>query len=181
MNDNKASFDQKLPLQDRQMAERKLCRLFKSFGLDAQDERDRLIDPYLERATAFWRPHSGADYGALAVQEAEADLEAWFASVLGDALEDRGLAVMTGRAAFLMCNGPAHWANQFLAPVDGLEPAFIEAIIDHAPTTVPPSEHGEMHHQPYAAWSPSDVVSRVLPLDRNFFQGLAGLLRRDAA
>jgi hypothetical protein len=181
MNDNNASFRQHLTLDDRHMAERRLCRLFKSFGLDALDKRDRLIDPYLERAAAFWRPHSGADFGVLAVQEAEADLEAWFAAMLDDRLEDRALAVMTGRAAFLMCSGPMRWADQLLRPIDELESAFVEAIKDHAPASVPPSELGEMHHQPYLAWSPTDVVVRALPLDRSLFQGLAGFLRRDAA
>ena len=69
MNDNNASFRHQLTLDDRQAAERKLCRLFGSFGIHAQAMRDRLIDPYLERAAAFWRPNSGADFAALAIQE----------------------------------------------------------------------------------------------------------------
>ncbi len=181
MNDNNALFRHQLSLDDRQAAERKLCRLFNSFGVDALVMRDRLIDPYLERAATFWRPHSGADFAALAVQEADADLEAWFAALLGGVLDDRALAVMTGRAAYLMCSGPERWADQLLRSIDELAPAFVKAMIDHAPTAVPPSELGEMHHQPYSAWSPSDVVGRALPFDRNFFQGLAGFLRRDAA
>jgi hypothetical protein len=181
MNDNNASFRHQLTLDDRQLAERRLCRLFKSFSVDALDQRDRLIDPYLERAAGFWRPHTGANFAVLAGQEADADLETWFTALLGDALEDRALAVMTGRAAFLLCSGPERWADQLLCPIDELEPAFVEAIRDHVPASVPPSELGEMHHQPYAAWSPGDMVSRALPLDRSFFQGLAGFLRRDAA
>ena len=181
MNDNNASFHHQLTLEDRHMAEVKLCRFFKSFGLDALGEHDRLIAPYLERAAAFWRPHTGANFGALAVQEAEADLETWFAALLDERLENRAFAVMTGRAAFLMCSGPRRWADQLLCPINDLDPSFVQAIKDHAPVSVPPSELGEMHHQPYVAWSPGDVMSRALPLDRSFFQGLAGLLRRDAA
>ena len=181
MNDNNASFRHQLTLDDRQAAERKLCRLFASFGINAESMRDRLIDPYLERAGAFWRPNSGADFAALATQEAEADLENWFAALLGGTLENRALAVMTGRAAFLLCDGPKCWAEEFLAATDTLNPAFVEALVDQAPSSVPPSELGEMNHQPYATWSPSGAVVRALPLDRNLFQGLAGFLRRDAA
>lgn len=179
MNDKNASYRGHSSLDDRQAAERKLCRLFKSFGIDALPARGRLIDPYLDRAVAIWRPHTGTDFAALAVEEAEADLEEWFAAILGDVLEDRAAAVMTGRAAFLMCSGPVRWADQLLAPIEGLNKAFVAALIDHAPTAVPPSELGEMHHQPYEAWLPSTSSFRSLPLERNFFQGLTDFVRRD--
>ena len=119
-------------LDERQAAERKLCRLFKSFGIEALSVRDRLIDPYLDRASAFWRPHSGADFAALAVQDAEADLQHWFEALLGDRLESRASAVMTGRAAFLMCGGPTRFADLLLQPVATLPAMFVQAITDHA-------------------------------------------------
>lgn len=164
MNDNNnASFERHPDLNDRQAAEKTLCRFFKSFGLDALAERDRLIDPFLDRAGAYWRPNAGLDFAALALQEAEDALETWCADVLGEQLEDRAAAIMTGRAAFLMCRGPKRFQDQFLRSVDALDAAFIEAMIDHAPRAVPPSELGEMHHQPYEAWSPSAVVAYALP------------------
>ncbi|MEZ5931319.1 MAG: hypothetical protein R3F54_05115 [Alphaproteobacteria bacterium] len=181
MNDKNASVHGHPSLDDRQAAERKLCRLFQSFSVDALASRERLIDPYLDRAATFWRPHTGANFAALAAQEARADLEAWFAALLGDALEDRAAAVMTGRAAFLMCGAPGRWADQLLQPFEDLDAAFVDALQDHAPSAVPPSELGEMHHQPYVAWSPSVAVFKALPTERGLFQGLAGLLRRDAA
>ena len=181
MNNNSASSCGHPDLDDRQAAENKLCRLFNSFGIDALARRGRLIDPYLDRAAAFWRPHSGADFGALAVEEAKADLEAWFATLLADRLENRAEAVMTGRAAYLMCSGATRWADQLLAPVEDLPGDFVDALIDHAPSAVPPSELGEMHHQPYQAWSPASSVLRALPANGGLVQGLTGLLRRDAA
>ncbi|NJO38788.1 MAG: hypothetical protein HC871_15770, partial [Rhizobiales bacterium] len=50
MNDNNASSHGQVSLDDRQAAERKLCRLFQSFGIDALATRGRLIDPYLDSA-----------------------------------------------------------------------------------------------------------------------------------
>jgi len=181
MIDNIVSFHGHPPLDDRQAAERKLCRLFKSFGVNALDRPERLIDPFLDRATALWRPHAGADFAALAMQEAHNDLETWFAALLGEALEDRAAAVMTGRAAFLMCNAPEKWADQLLRPLDNVDAAFGRAIVDHAPSAVPPSSLGEMHHQRYEAWSPSLALLRAIPIERNFFQDLVGLVRRDPA
>ncbi|MEM7041460.1 MAG: hypothetical protein AAF543_01485 [Pseudomonadota bacterium] len=181
MNDNSASFQDHPSLDDRQAAERKLCRLFKSFGVDALARSDRLITPYLDRAAAFWRPHSGADFAALALEEAKADLETWFAALLAGKLEDRTDAIMTGRAAYLLCNGTTKWADQLLAPLGSLPEAFVDALIDHAPSAVPPSDLGEMHHQPYEAWSPASSVLRALPANGGLMQGLTGFLRRDAA
>ncbi|MGI9489901.1 MAG: hypothetical protein ACR2RF_29245 [Geminicoccaceae bacterium] len=179
MNDKNASFSDRPSLDDRQAAERKLCRLFKSFGVNALVVRDRLIDPFLDRATTLWRPHVGIDFATLAVREAEADLESWFTTLLGEVLEGRAGAMMIGRAAFLMCDGPAQFADQLLLPVESLPAAFVSAMGDHVPSAVPPSEMGEMHHQPYEAWSPSTMVARALPMERGFFQGLAGLVRRN--
>ncbi|MDH3663114.1 MAG: hypothetical protein OEU92_24345 [Alphaproteobacteria bacterium] len=179
MNDNNASFQGHPSLDDRQAAEQKLCRLFKSFGVDALAARDRLIDPYLERAATFWRPQSGLDFAALALQDVEADLEAWFAALLGERLEDRAAAVMTGRAAFLMCGGPSRFADQLLQPVASLPAAFVEALSAQAPCAVPEDELGEMHHQPYEAWSPTALMVRALPLERGLLQHLAGLVRRE--
>jgi|GEM_PF-4113257 len=179
MNNNNASLLDHPNLDDRQAAERKLCRLFKSFGIDASTERDRLIDPYLDRAAVIWRPHTGSDFAALAIREAETDLEGWFTALLGDAIEDRAAAVMTGRAAFLMCEGPIRFADQLLLPLQDLDDRFVRAIADHTPSAVPPSELGEMHHQPYEAWLPSTAVFRTLPIERGLFQGLAGFVRRD--
>lgn len=184
MNDKNASLNDHPrndhpSLDDRQAAERKLCRLFKSFGVDASDHRDRLIDPYLDRAVALWRPHASVDLAALALREAETDLESWFTAMLGQALEDRASAVMIGRAAFLMCDGPARFADQLLLPLESLEDAFVSEMIEHMPCPVPPSELGEMHHQPYEAWSPAAMMARALPIERGLIQGLAGLVRRD--
>ena len=170
MNNNNVSFQNHLSLDDRQAAERKLCRLFKSFGIDALADRERLIDPFLDRALLYWRPHSGSDFAALALQEANADLETWFATLLETNVEDRGSAVLAGRAAYLMCNGPSNWADQLLAPIDSLPEAFVAALAEGMPSALPPSELGEMRHQPYEAWSPTAFVARAIPANGGLLQ-----------
>lgn len=179
MNDKDASFNDQPSLDDRQDAEQRLLRLFKSFDVDALAARERLIDPYLDRAASQWRPHASIDFAALAVREAEADLETWFAALLGQTLDDRASAVMIGRAAFLMCDGPARFADQLLLPQESLQDAFVSGLTSHMPSAVPPSDFGTMHHQPYEAWSPFAMVARALPIERGPIQGLLSLVRRD--
>ena len=166
MKNNNASFKDRPSLEDCQAAERKLARFYKSFGIDALSMRDRLIDPFMDRAAAYWRPHAGLDFAALVQQEAEDELESWFAAIFGERLDVPGTAVMTGRAAFLMSGGPARFKDQLLRPIESLEDAFLHALIEHAPSAVPPSELGEMHHQPYEAWSPTAMMARALPIER---------------
>lgn len=166
-------------LGEWQEAERKLCRLFKSFGVDALEARDRLIDPYLDRALTFWRSHSGLEFTALTVEEAHSDLEIWFRSLFGDQLASEGSAIMIGRAAFLMCGGAKRWGDVLLQPVDDLADAFVAALRQHAPQAVPPSEMGDMHHQPYEAWSVPAMLAKALPIDRPVVPGFGSLIRRD--
>lgn len=181
MNDKPASSRLQPDLDDRQTAERKLCHLFESFGIDALQARDQLIDPFMERAVDFWRPHGGADYGTLAVGEAETALEAWFASLLQGQLDEKDQPIMVGRAAFLMCDGPKLWSGQLLLPEEDLSETFVKALRDSVPQAVPPSAEGEMEHQPYEAWSPTDTLSRVLPQDYRFLTGFFGSLTRQNA
>lgn len=181
MNNNKNALGRHHPsLGDRQAAERKLCRLFESFGVDAMMARDRLIDPFMERGAAFWRSHAGLDFAALAVEEAEADLEAWFASLLGGREHGQGSQVMTGRAAFLMCGGQARWTDVLLAPLESLPRDFVDSLRQHAPIAVPLQEMGEMEHQPYEAWSVQKMLAKALPVDQSIWQGFSGLIRRDS-
>ncbi len=179
MRDINASSRRHPDLDARQAAERKLCRLFQSFGIDAMTERSRLIDPFLDRAADYWHPHAGSDLGAIAVEEAEAALEDWFTALLEDRLGEFDSAVMVGRAAFLMCDGPTDWPDQLLQPLDSLPSAFVRALRDGAPNAVPPSEQGEMHHQPYQAWSPASAFYRALPVEGSLLPSFAGLFRRE--
>lgn len=165
-------------LDDRQAAERKLCRLFQSFGIDAMAASDRLIAPFIDRAAQFWRSHGGLDLASLALEEAEADLRAWFADLLHLEEGDERTALTTGRAAFLISGGPKRFADMFLRPKDALSLEFLDALRDHAPLAVPPSDHGEMKHQPYETWSLRHVVARAMPVDKGPMQGLGSLVRR---
>lgn len=179
MNNKSASPRDQLSLDDRQAAERKLGCLFRSFGIDASASRERLIEPYVTRAALASGAPGGPGFAALAVQEATADLEDWFATLLGDKLEDWSAALMIGRAAFLICDGPTRWADQFLQPLESLDDRFVLAITDHVPSAVPPSELGEMHHQPYEAWLPSLATLRAKAADGGLLQRLVTVIRRD--
>ncbi len=177
-NDN-ASGRHHLDLASRQAAERKLCRLFQSFGIDPEAERARLIDSYVDHALAFCQTHAGLDIGAFAVDEARADLAAWFKALLGDQTGVEGSPIMIGRAAYLMCDGPTRWPHLLLAPLEDLPAEFVRALRREALAPIPPSEDGDMAHQPYDAWSLHDMALRMLPVDRHLVQGLTAMLRRD--
>jgi hypothetical protein len=179
MNNNNASSRSLPNTEERQVAEQKLCHLFRSFGVDAAAERERLIDTFLDQAANFWRPQAGYDLGKLAVEEAETALESWFTALLEDRFGELDSAVMVGRAAFLMCDGPDSWSDQLLQPLETLPAAFVKALRDSAPSAVPPSDMGEMHHQPYEAWSPTAAFASAIPVERAQFPTLQGLFRRE--
>lgn len=166
-------------LDDQQAAERKLCRLFASFGLDALAERERLIDPFIMRAVQFWRGHNGLDFASLAVEEAEFDLRAWFTGIFSADEKHGRASLMRGRAAFLMCDGPNRFSQAFLASVDDLPADFVGAMQDHAPLAVPPTDDGDMHHQPYEAWSLRHVVAKAMPIDKGMMQAFSDFIRRE--
>ena len=148
---NNASGRDHLDSAGRQAAEQKLCRLFQSFGIDPMAERARLIDSYVDRAFTFRQTHAGLDVGTFAVDEARADLAAWFSALLGDQQGIEGSPVMIGRAAYLMCDGPVRWPHLLLAPLEDLPAEFVRALRQEALTPIPPSENGAMAHQPYDA------------------------------
>lgn len=180
MNNNNSVVSQHHPsVDDRQAAERKLCRFFMSFGINAMVERERLIDPFIMRAIQFWRAHGSLDLASLALDEAEIDLRAWFAGIFDQDGEDADRSMMTGRAAFLMCGGPKHFLDLFLLPVDALPSGFIDMMRHHAPVAVPPSDLGEMHHQPYEAWSLRHVLAKAGPFERSMMHTLGHLFKRD--
>ena len=179
MNDNNMAGLRHLNLDDRQAAERKLSRLFGSFGIDAMAARERLIDPFISRAAQFWRGHHGGDFASLVMDEAEIELQAWFTRILGAEDENGRMSLMTGRAAFLMCGGARRFSDLFLLPIEDLPGDFVQAMRDHAPQAVPPNDDGEMHHQPYEAWSIRQVVAKAMPIDRSVMPAFADFIRRD--
>ena len=166
-------------VDEREAAERRLCRFFQSFGIDALAEPERLIDPFIVRALQFWRPHSGLDLAVLALDEAEIELKTWFTVLLDLEDRDEGISLMKGRAAFLLSGGAACHASLFLVPVQDLPADFIEMMRDQAPSAVPPSIDGDMDHQPYEAWTLRHLVTKALPIERGMMQVVADLMRRD--
>ncbi|MGH1479900.1 MAG: hypothetical protein ACRBM6_14480 [Geminicoccales bacterium] len=180
MNNNNNVVSRHHPsLTDRQAAERKLCRFFASFGIDAMLAHERLITPFIKRAEQFWRAHGGADLASLALEEAEIDVTAWFADVLDLAPPHDRTSVVIGRASFLMCGSLERSIDLFLMPVEDLPNDVISAMRRRAPSAVPPSIEGDMHHQPYEAWSVRNVLPKVAPFDKGIAQTFGDLFRRD--
>lgn len=180
MNHKKNAVSRHVPnLDDRQAAERTLCKYFSSFGIDAIVDRERLIDPFIERAAQFWRGSHGANFASLALDEAETAAGIWFADVLAFDHRDEPTSVMTGRAAFMMCDGPTCFAHLFLLPIDQIPAEFIDIMRHHAPITTPPSDQGDMHHQPYEAWSLRRAAAKAPSIDKWFIQLIGDLVRRD--
>ncbi len=180
MKNDQSVVDRYLPsVNDRETAERKLAQYFASFGINAVAERERLVDPFIRRATQFWRGHHGVDFASLALDEAETVLGIWFSDVFELDYQDDPRSTMTGRAAFLMCDGPRRFAGLFLLPVSELPEAFLIAMRSHAPVALPPSDHGDMHHQPYETWSIRHLFAMALPLDKPLTQIFGDLVRRD--
>ena len=178
MKNNNAS-DRHLPGCDElDIAERKLRRLFLSFGIDAELQRDRLIDPYIKRAAQYGRRQSEADLARLTIDEVNIDLGDWFNRLLDDRLGGLDSPVMVGRAAFWMCGGPDKWQDQLLRSPDALDASFVMALRESAPNAVPPSDAGDMHHQAYEAWSPTAALARALPVDRGLFSSFQSLFWR---
>ena len=178
MRNNNASDRNLLDSEECQIAEQKLCHLFRSFGIDAKRQRDRLIDPYIERAAQYGRRQSALDLARWAVDEVYIDLDHWFSTVLDDRLGELDDATMVGRAAFWMCGGPAQWSDQLLRSPDDLPASFMSALRGSAPRSVPPSDLGEMHHQPYEAWSPTAALTRRLPVDRGLISSIQSFFWR---
>lgn len=165
-------------LDHLEAAERKLSRFFGSFGIDAMTSRERFIDPFVARAARFWRAHGGLDFASVALEEAEAEVQDWLSGILESDEADQRATLMAGRAAFLMCGGAKRFQSEFLMPVDVLPDDFVAAMRRHAPKTVPPSDYGDMHHQPYEAWSFRHVMGTA-PFDRGMMQGFSDLFRRE--
>jgi len=175
-----ASSRDLLDNEERHIAEKKIGYLFQSFGINAETQRDRLIYPYLDRAAQYGRRQSQSDLARFAIEEVEADLDRWFGAILEDQLGELDSPVMVGRAAFWMCDGPNRWSDQLLLSQDELAAPFVAALRDSTPNAVPPSDIGEMHHQPYEAWSPTSALTRALPFERgSLISNMQNLLWRD--
>jgi len=135
-------------------AEEGLAPLLAPVGADPA-RRLALMRRWLERARVR-AGDDGGDTAALALAEAEAEVDAWARFVLGEArvggLPPRPLALEAHRA----CGGAAAWPGCFL---DWEPPAaYIEAMRAAAPPAVPPEAPGPMREQSYVPWRLADLV-----------------------
>ena len=142
----------------RRDAERRLDGYFRGFGVSEPEQLERLVGDVLARL-----PVRGEDdhAAAAALEAAEARVAAWFARVLGRDGGDPAAVLLAGRAAFLLCDGPARWSNAFLR--DRPPPAFVAAMRRAAVEPVPPPEPAAMPAQDLAFWSLADLLPPRLP------------------
>lgn len=150
---------------DERRARDLLARLFAGFGLPPGTHLDELIGRFVARA-AVRRDGEAADSGLLALAGAEAELEAWFALVLGEAAGESDDALLVGRAAWRACGAAERWPEALLAP----EPprACVETLRAALRLPVPPEQPGTMLEQPFEAWALRDLapkpgIARLLP------------------
>jgi hypothetical protein len=134
----------------RQDVERRLAHYFSSFGLTDPQRLDHLIGDVL--ADVPFRQANDAD---AALKAAETHVAAWFAQVLGVA-GDAAATVVAGRAAFLLCNGPARWQRAFLRnpPPKAFFAAMQRATVEPTPTPAPCA----MPPQELEFWSVADLL-----------------------
>ncbi|MGH6913959.1 MAG: hypothetical protein ACREH3_09670, partial [Geminicoccales bacterium] len=109
--------------------------------MDRQAIVATLIERLLNEADAHRCEHPQRLLAQCAVEHAEQRFEAWFGFVLGpEALEGRSPLVV-GRAAFLLCQGPAAWPELVLVH-DDLPQPFVEAMLATAPPPTPVTAPG---------------------------------------
>jgi hypothetical protein len=157
----------------RRDAERRLDGYFRGFGVSEPEQLERLVGDVLARLPVR---RVDDDVDAAALEAAEARVAAWFARVLGRGDDgdadggDSAAVLLAGRAAFLLCDGPARWSDAFLR--DPPPPALVAAMRRAAVEPVPPPEPAAMPSQDLAFWSLADLLPPRLPKPTHAAVGL---------
>jgi hypothetical protein len=89
--------------------------------------QSRLILRILERAARRHEENPALDPTALAAEEAERMMDAWFCEVLGDQNLPRDRVIIAGRVALLLTDGPEKCPYAFLDD-EGVPPDFAHAM-----------------------------------------------------
>ncbi len=146
-----------------------LVRFLAGFGLIPGPHLEQLTRRLVARAAAG-RENDAMELGRLALAAAEAELDAWFALVLGKAVGEGGGVLLIGRAAWRACGAAERWPDALLArEVPQALAATLRAAV---PPAVPPEQPGAMLEQPFEAWALHDLVPKP---------GIARLLPRRSA
>lgn len=118
-----------------------LLSYYRSFGLEDRRKLRALARRVLDRVVCpMEESEDGAALARAALAEAEREVAAWMAEVLGPTPWGRRDYALLGRAAFLSCEGGTRWAELFLAPAPWPE-AFVaqmrEAVLMPTPEPAP--------------------------------------------
>jgi hypothetical protein len=89
--------------------------------------QSRLIQKILERAARSHEAHPALDPTAVAAEETEALMDAWFAEVLDEKNQPRDRLAIDGRVSLLLCDGPERWPYAFLDE-SGVPADFVSAM-----------------------------------------------------
>lgn len=128
----------------RRDAERRLQHCLEEFGVEPGACREALVQRLLERA-------DGARSAGEVLDQAEAELAAWFASVLGEDVVAGNSPLLIGRAAYRVSGAARRWPEALLAR--DLPEGFAEALRVAVPTATPAEEPGTMVEQSFESWS----------------------------
>ena len=146
---------------DDQAVSDALKRWLAGFGVRMDARTQAMIDDWRHRALAVWPQFPEAELADLAIAEAEADLNRWFAGVLGTELIGDQPPARAGRAAYLLCGAGRRWPGCFLSP-DPLPEHVAAALRDAVPPATPPAHPGSMPEQALESWRLRDLVGAGL-------------------
>jgi hypothetical protein len=139
-----------------EVARTALDEFLAGFGVGPGQGCDRVVEQLLTEARARWCGEPQEDFGTCAILHAEEAFETWLTTVLGAERLAGQPALLTGRAAFLACGGPANWPDLVLVDED-LPEAFVAAMRAAAPALAPLPTPGTMATQSLETWSIADA------------------------
>ncbi|MGH7997459.1 MAG: hypothetical protein ACREFX_14020 [Opitutaceae bacterium] len=116
----------------------------------------RLVQRILERAAARHAADPAADPTELAAGEMEAELDAWFAEILGE--PER--AAIDGRVALLLSDGMRKWPDVFLE--DPIPPEFARALRESSMQAGPDMAVSSMVPRPIELGRLSEAAGETL-------------------
>ena len=136
-----------------------VCSFVAGFGLDPADCRG-LVERLVAGAQAARCGQPDKSLAQCALEHAEQLFEDWLAAVFGREHTGDPPLLVVGRAAFLLCEGPALW-SEFVLIHDDLPPAFTDAMRAAVPPPTPVPTPGVMAAQSLESWSLAQATNLV--------------------
>jgi hypothetical protein len=136
-----------------------VCSFVAGFGVDPADCRG-VVERLVAGARAARCGQQDKPLAQCALEHAEQLFEDWLAAVLGREHAGDPALLVVGRAAFLLCDGPALW-SEFVLIRDDLPPAFTDAMRAAVPPPTPVPAPGVMAAQSLESWSLAQAANLV--------------------